>query len=176
MLVFGDITNAFVDHDLSMSLANEDTVIISGIVDPLAFSDNITGGRVSCDAACTYSTFVGTITCESPFLNTTVSPSTSLNASIVFTLQSLLEDLVNSRTQCLDDDEFISEIDQLVYIFLGIAGGAFVVGYIHVLMFQLAAERQIHRIRLKYYRSILRQDIGWFDVNSSGELSSRLSE
>ena len=36
--------------------------------------------------------------------------------------------------------------------------------------------RCISVIRLLYDRAILRQDIGWFDLNSSGELNSRMSE
>ena len=42
--------------------------------------------------------------------------------------------------------------------------------------YQTACERQLYKIRLNYYRAILRQDIGWFDGNPSGELASRLSE
>ncbi len=38
----------------------------------------------------------------------------------------------------------------------------------------IAAERQVRRIRYKLFRSILRQEIGWFDVHNAGELSNRL--
>ncbi len=37
-----------------------------------------------------------------------------------------------------------------------------------------AAERQVRRIRFILFRNILRQEIGWFDVHSAGELSNRL--
>ena len=40
----------------------------------------------------------------------------------------------------------------------------------------VAAERQILRMRLALFRSILRQEIGWFDKKSTGELSNRLVE
>uniref|UniRef100_A0A1X7TB27 ABC transmembrane type-1 domain-containing protein n=1 Tax=Amphimedon queenslandica TaxID=400682 RepID=A0A1X7TB27_AMPQE len=41
---------------------------------------------------------------------------------------------------------------------------------------QLACERQVYKIRLAYYRAVLHQDIGWFDLNASGELTSRLND
>jgi ABC-type multidrug transport system fused ATPase/permease subunit len=40
----------------------------------------------------------------------------------------------------------------------------------------IAAERQIRRIRFLLFRNLLRQEIGWFDVHSTGELNSRLIE
>ncbi|CAF3949500.1 unnamed protein product [Rotaria sordida] len=38
----------------------------------------------------------------------------------------------------------------------------------------MAAERQVRRIRYALFRNILRQEIGWFDVHNTGELSNRL--
>ena len=40
----------------------------------------------------------------------------------------------------------------------------------------LTAERQVHKLRKVYFRSILRQEMGWFDTFDSGELNTRLSE
>ncbi|CAF1032346.1 unnamed protein product [Adineta steineri] len=39
-----------------------------------------------------------------------------------------------------------------------------------------AAERQIRRIRYKLFRNILSQEIGWFDIHSTGELNNRLTD
>lgn len=38
----------------------------------------------------------------------------------------------------------------------------------------VSAERQIRRIRFNLFRNILRQEIGWFDLHNTGELTSRL--
>jgi len=38
----------------------------------------------------------------------------------------------------------------------------------------MAAERQVRRIRFALFRSIMRQEMGWFDTLNPGELSSRL--
>jgi ABC-type multidrug transport system fused ATPase/permease subunit len=37
-----------------------------------------------------------------------------------------------------------------------------------------AAERQVRRIRFALFRSIMHQEMGWFDQLNPGELSSRL--
>ena len=39
-----------------------------------------------------------------------------------------------------------------------------------------ACERQIFKMRRAFFKSILRQDMGWFDSNPSGELTTRLTE
>ncbi|KAJ2464586.1 hypothetical protein GGI02_004950, partial [Coemansia sp. RSA 2322] len=39
----------------------------------------------------------------------------------------------------------------------------------------MAAERQGRRIREAYYRSIMRQDIGWFDTVKTGSLTTRIT-
>lgn len=38
----------------------------------------------------------------------------------------------------------------------------------------IAAERQVRRMRFALFRSIMRQEMGWFDMLNPGELSSRL--
>lgn len=40
----------------------------------------------------------------------------------------------------------------------------------------ISAERQVRRMRFALFRNILRQEIGWFDVHSTGELNHRLIE
>ena len=40
----------------------------------------------------------------------------------------------------------------------------------------MAKNRMTNEIRLAYFAAILRQDVGYFDVNSPGELNTRLFE
>lgn len=82
----------------------------------------------------------------------------------------------NSMARCILEDTFIAETNNIVYIFLGIAAAVWLAAYAQVGFFQAAAERQTHKIRLRYYKAILRQDIAWFDENPSGELANRISE
>ena len=77
---------------------------------------------------------------------------------------------------CTTGDELIDEINILVIYYCALGVVAFVCGWLHVSLFQYACERQIQIIRKKFFRSVLRQEIGWFDVNGVGELNSRLNE
>jgi ABC-type multidrug transport system fused ATPase/permease subunit len=61
-------------------------------------------------------------------------------------------------------------------MFSVIACGVMVCGYVQVTFWAIAAEKQAHRIRDKFLRNVLRQEIGWFDTHETGELNNRLSE
>ncbi|XP_018647433.1 multidrug resistance protein 1, 2, 3 (p glycoprotein 1, 2, 3), putative, partial [Schistosoma mansoni] len=52
----------------------------------------------------------------------------------------------------------------------------FIVSFIQDFCMNISASRQINRIRLLYFKSILRQDIPWYDEQSSGSLISKLSQ
>ena len=80
------------------------------------------------------------------------------------------------QAMCLLGNEFLEAINLQTYTFLGIGASVFVLAYIQISFFQTAAERQVYKIRLKYYHAVLRQNIAWFDANPTGEISTRLSE
>ena len=77
---------------------------------------------------------------------------------------------------CTTGDDLIEEMNRLVIFYCALGVAAFVCGWMHVSLFQYACERQLQIIRKKFFHSILRQEIGWFDVNSVGELNSRINE
>lgn len=70
-----------------------------------------------------------------------------------------------------------SKLNPWVGSFVGIAILAFLMSLISRYFFIKAGERLTARIRQLFFKSILRQDIGWFDFpeSSSGILTSRLS-
>ncbi len=51
-----------------------------------------------------------------------------------------------------------------------------VFSYLQVTFWMIPCERQTRVIRKKLFNSILRQEIGWFDVYKSGELTNRMTE
>lgn len=98
------------------------------------------------------------------------------------TLPNNLPDTVNCtlflpffppNVRCISSD---SEINMLIAYFAIIAVAAFLSGTTMVATYQLSGERQVYKMRLAYYRAVLRQNIAWFDENSSGAINSRLSE
>ncbi|CAL8247209.1 unnamed protein product [Lota lota] len=51
-----------------------------------------------------------------------------------------------------------------------------VAAYMQVAFWTLSAGRQAKRLRTLFFHRIMRQDIGWFDVNETGELNTRLTD
>lgn len=71
---------------------------------------------------------------------------------------------------------FLEEV-QMFAIYSTILGLVMFFGtYISIMMFNYAAHSQIFRIRGRFLRSVLNQDIAWYDVNQSGEFASRMNE
>ena len=62
----------------------------------------------------------------------------------------------------------------LYYVYL--ACGTLIVAYGQMGLWSLTATRQVRQMRLAFFRSVLKQDIGWFDTTDPGELNNRLSE
>ena len=91
-------------------------------------------------------------------------------------LRSFFTFIFPGKAQCLTPDAFFASINMLILYFGIITAVVFVVGTVQVLTFQLSSERQGYKMRLAYYRAVLRQNIAWFDENSSGAITSRLSE
>ena len=82
----------------------------------------------------------------------------------------------NGSAFCLTNDAFIASINMLILYFGIITIGVFVCGTLAGLSYQVSSERQVYKMRLAYYRAVMRQNIAWFDENPSGAITSRLSE
>uniref|UniRef100_A0A1A8RVJ5 ATP-binding cassette, sub-family B (MDR/TAP), member 4 n=2 Tax=Nothobranchius rachovii TaxID=451742 RepID=A0A1A8RVJ5_9TELE len=62
-------------------------------------------------------------------------------------------------------------------IYYSIMGAVVLIAaYLQVSLWTLAAGRQVKRIRTLFFHRIMQQDIGWFDVNETGELNTRLTD
>ena len=75
------------------------------------------------------------------------------------------------RTKSSDFDLRMVYIIKL-YLILGIS--SLLSNYLSNVCYNTAAERQIRRIRNNLYKSILRQDMNFFDKNTPGELTATL--
>uniref|UniRef100_A0A8C6YPP8 Phosphatidylcholine translocator ABCB4-like n=1 Tax=Nothoprocta perdicaria TaxID=30464 RepID=A0A8C6YPP8_NOTPE len=69
----------------------------------------------------------------------------------------------------LEDD-----MTRYAYYYSGIAAGVLIAAYVQTSFWTLAAGRQVKKIRKQFFHAIMRQEIGWFDVNDVGELNTRL--
>ncbi|XP_066928852.1 ATP-dependent translocase ABCB1-like isoform X2 [Clytia hemisphaerica] len=62
----------------------------------------------------------------------------------------------------------------IIYVIIGAC--MFVCSFFQAGFWSMTSIRQIHKIRLSFFDSILRQDIGWYDVEESGSLTTRLTD
>lgn len=82
----------------------------------------------------------------------------------------------NPLSNCTETVNIEEEMKPFAYYYIGIAVAMAVAVAIRMVSWGLTAERQTHKIRQAFFRSILRQEMGWFDTNDAGELNTRLSE
>ncbi|XP_019388295.1 PREDICTED: phosphatidylcholine translocator ABCB4-like [Crocodylus porosus] len=66
------------------------------------------------------------------------------------------------------------EMTRYAYYYSEIGAGVLFAAYMQVAFWTVAAGRQIKKIRQQFFHAIMRQEIGWFDVNDVGELNTRL--
>ena len=105
----------------------------------------------------------------------TAADATANNSDVFFCQQSsIFSNILNLA--CDPEGVFIDEINKFSFYYVGLGIGVFLAVFFANLLWNISAYRQTQRIRKAFYRSILRQDIGWFDVNETAELNTRLSE
>lgn len=147
MLMFGDVIDLFISYDLSQDLINNFGVSLAG-----GNNDSLGTGGTSVIAGGNSSYF-----CD--FLQ---DDSTS---NILRFLRS------DDRDGLLRGD-----VSYYSYYYVALATGMLIASFFSTLFWNLSAYRQTRKMRIAFFRSIMRQSIGWFDVNPSGELTTRLSE
>ena len=166
MLVFGLLTNAFVNQYSSAQLANYELefdprdyiemgrlaavdirVVLSGFIN----FTNITGGVVNCSDS--YELL--------PFNQT---------------FDDILQLGVTKLARCLDNQTFLAIVSRYTLVFVGLGVASWVLGGAHVALFRLSGVWQVRRLRTRLFSSLLRQELGWFDVTPPGEVVSRITE
>ena len=80
------------------------------------------------------------------------------------------------RYVCDPEETLRGEIRLYSLYYIGLATAVLVVIFLATVFWNVSAYRQTRRMRLAFYRAILRQEVGWFDVNEAGGLSTRLAE
>ncbi|XP_063777549.1 ATP-dependent translocase ABCB1-like isoform X2 [Pseudophryne corroboree] len=67
------------------------------------------------------------------------------------------------------------QMTMYAYYYAGLGFGVLLAAYIEIACWTLAGGRQIKKIRNHFFHAMLRQEIGWYDVNDAGELNTRLT-
>ncbi|CAB4029928.1 multidrug resistance 1-like, partial [Paramuricea clavata] len=79
-------------------------------------------------------------------------------------------------SNCTSIPNIEEEMKPFAYYYIAIAVAMAVAVAIRMVAWGLTAERQVHSMRKAFFKSILRQEMAWFDTNDAGELNSRLSD
>ncbi|KAI1410569.1 putative ABC multidrug transporter [Hypoxylon sp. FL1857] len=90
----------------------------------------------------------------------------------------LLDDLDSATCatqQAISPWEYQDAVNQKVLLVMACALAQFALIYIYIVCWNLFGERLAHRLRERYFRSLLRQEVSFFDKLPAGEVSSRLS-
>ncbi|GJQ81868.1 hypothetical protein Trydic_g9894 [Trypoxylus dichotomus] len=74
------------------------------------------------------------------------------------------------------EDALMDVIMSFVINCSSVGVGVFLLTYASVSLFSITCTNQISRIRALYMKHVLNQDIGWYDVNQTGDFSSRITE
>ncbi|XP_051842179.1 bile salt export pump isoform X1 [Antechinus flavipes] len=97
-----------------------------------------------------------------------------VNNTIVWANSSLNHNETNG-TRC-----GLLDIENEMIVFASYYAGAglliFLLGYLQICLWVIAAAHQIQKMRQIYFRKVMRMEIGWFDCNSVGELNTRISD
>nr|XP_057941803.1 ATP-dependent translocase ABCB1-like [Doryrhamphus excisus] len=94
-----------------------------------------------------------------------------------FILYSAATDIISGNSSIrIMNSTFEADIDVISIDYTIGAIVVLVTAYMQVAFWSLAAGRQVRRIRERFFQSIMRQDVGWFDVNKTGELNTRLTD
>ena len=181
MVLFGRIINDFVFYSAATNctVTNNGTVIpsLSMAVRQFLMPENIT----SCDFdySCTdaYASRCNEFVQmnSSQILNRVVNRSSALLCSAE---EGSGEDIFESVLDyvCCPSETLRDSIAEFSIIYVGMATAVLIVVFLATIFWNVSAYRQTKRMREAFYRSILYQDVGWFDVTEASELSTRLAE
>ncbi|XP_074158313.1 bile salt export pump [Sminthopsis crassicaudata] len=97
-----------------------------------------------------------------------------VNNTIVWANSSLNHNETNGTRCGLLDIE--NEMIVFASYYAGVGLLVFILGYLQICLWVIAAAHQIQKIRQIYFRKVMRMEIGWFDCNSVGELNTRISD
>jgi len=156
MLMFGRVINQFVYYSLA---ANN-----------FAAVRNITAGF--CTPTVIENLLQNTTVVEDLLRNTTMMPVSGCFAGNQSS--GVFDNVLNYV--CDPEETLWSEIRLYSIYYVGLATAVLIVIFLATVFWNVSAYRQTRRMRVAFYQAILRQEVGWFDVNEAGGLSTRLAE
>ncbi|CAJ0931784.1 unnamed protein product, partial [Mesorhabditis belari] len=79
-------------------------------------------------------------------------------------------------TNPFDYDAFEGDALPPVNLYSIYGGVVFILGFLNMCCWHTVAQRQMHHIRIRYFEAVLRQNMGWFDKNETGALTTKMTD
>ena len=150
-----------VDTDIEMAVVEEPSSLVSAV--------KITG-----DTSASFSELFSTAD-TSDYVFMGIGTLASIVTGVSFpAINILFGQMINALNG--DSNEFAANIEKLALYFVYVAIANMFSCGIQVGCWSVAGERQSQKLREKYVKAILSQEIGWFDVNGAAELSTKVAE
>ncbi|CAK4447983.1 unnamed protein product [Aphanomyces euteiches] len=73
-------------------------------------------------------------------------------------------------------DSMVDQVAKISINFASFGVGVVLAGFVQVMAWTYTSSRQAERLRVAFIAGILKQDIGWFDVNNPQTLSTKITE
>jgi len=102
--------------------------------------------------------------------------------NITCSVVQLCSNVSNQRGCCMDDtfecinnNTLLEKLDVITVLCIITGVFLFIFSWIHASIFHYVGNNQMLRIRKQLFRSFVNQDITWFDLNESREITSRMT-
>ena len=83
---------------------------------------------------------------------------------------------MSDLVKCVTNDLLLQRMDILTVLCVVIGIVMLASSWMHASIFHYTGSNQMFRIRKRLFQSLVNQDIKWFDVNDSKEITSRMIE
>jgi ATP-binding cassette subfamily B (MDR/TAP) protein 1 len=90
-------------------------------------------------------------------------------------LHVLVGDIINEVTK-KDVSNLQKKVNDVCIIYCYVGLGALIAGFLQVVCWTYAGERQMQRLQDQYVRAIFSQDISWFDDMGRSKLGNKIGE
>lgn len=174
LLLLAFIADAFAFHDVSRFTANNRVEVPFQYL--LSLQSNRAPGADANQGLIEINMQIlsgGIVNCSKVYTHTLPPPFPGV---FQFTIGDLIRSATVPTAVCYDNISFTNYITNLIIGMLVVIVTVAVLGAFQMLIFHLTSERQMGKMRVNYFQSILRQERKWHDLHTQGELSLHLSE
>lgn len=99
----------------------------------------------------------------------------SLGAAVTGIMYPAISLVFGQIIDGFNEDNFMERVTNLSLTFVAFAAVSFVSSYLAVALWLLTSERQSKRLREAYLAALLSQEVGWHDLQESGNLAVKLT-